>query len=154
MMVKKKYLFGTIENFWKVWEKNSKINIEKDKVDFIFFSDDKEKLNLFIDFSKKYKESNSILFSGEELKKIIIEQANEKIIFNIFDEEFCIEKDEYICRKLNNYSENLKKIYVLGNNIDLNISKYNFSNKIIENIESKNQKGILNNFFINEYAKK
>ena len=113
---------NNLEDFWKKWEKNSKIILSRDKVDFTFLIDERINRENLLKSIEKYTKDFSSEFSSEDLKKILDIKNIKKVIFNFNKEEVAIAKtiEKYVETE---FDEELIKIFLLGNNKNEDILK-------------------------------
>lgn len=64
-----KTYINKLDEFWKKWEKNSKIILSRDKVNFTFLIDEKIDRRSLFESIEKYQKDFSYEFSSEDLKK-------------------------------------------------------------------------------------
>ena len=112
---------NNLEDFWKKWEKNSKIILSRDKVDFTFLIDERINRENLLKSIEKYTKDFSSEFSSEDLKKILDIKNIKKVIFNFNKEE-------------------------VGNNINEDILK-EILNQRVEEKEEEIEEGILDSYF-------
>ena len=136
---------NNLEDFWKKWEKNSKIILSRDKVDFTFLIDERINRENLLKSIEKYTKDFSSEFSSEDLKKILDIKNIKKVIFNFNKEEVAIAKtiEKYVETE---FDEELIKIFLLGNNINEDILK-EILNQRVEEKEEEIEEGILESYF-------
>lgn len=129
-----------VKKFFEIWKENSAYIDERDYVDFIFIGENKEKLEKFRSFAEVFEYKSEKKFDFKELKNIIQEKNLGKFCLNINDEkEYFLQKTEFKYNKILK-SNDLKTIYVFGNNISTNFLSNGITDMNIEVKDSNKSK--------------
>ena len=148
-----KTYINKLDEFWKKWEKNSKIILSRDKVNFTFLIDEKIDRGSLFESIKKYQKDFSYEFSSEDLKKILDIKNIEKVIFNFNKEEVAIAKtiEKYVETE---FDEELIKIFLLGNNINKDILKEILNQRVEDNEKEDIHECLLDSYFREKWKNK
>ena len=142
-----------LDEFWKKWEKNSKIILSRDKVNFTFLIDEKIDRESLFESIEKYQKDFSCEFSSEDLKKVLDNKNIKKVIFNFNKQEISIAKtlEKYVEIESD---DDLIKIFILGNNINKDILKEILNQRVEDNEKEEINEGLLDSYFREKWKNK
>lgn len=148
-----KTYINKLDEFWKKWEKNSKIILSRDKVNFTFLIDEKTNRESLFESIEKYQKDFSYEFSSEDLKKVLDNKNIKKVIFNFNKQEISIAKtlEKYVEIESD---DDLIKIFILGNNINKDILKEILNQRVEDNEKEEINEGLLDSYFREKWKNK
>lgn len=148
-----KTYINKLDEFWKKWEKNSKIILSRDKVNFTFLIDEKIDRGSLFESIEKYQKDFSCEFSSEDLKKVLDNKNIKKVIFNFNKQEISIAKtlEKYVETESD---DDLIKIFILGNNINKDILKEILNQRVEDNEKEEINEGLLDSYFREKWKNK
>ncbi len=148
-----KTYINKLDEFWKKWEKNSKIILSRDKVNFTFLIDEKTNRESLFESIEKYQKDFSYEFSSEDLKKVLDNKNIKKVIFNFNKQEISIAKtlEKYVEIESD---DDLIKMFILGNNINKDILKEILNQRVEDNEKEEINEGLLDSYFREKWKNK